>query len=198
VGRRVPILRSVSFFLTRRIPAFDRVLLVESGSRELYERFLPFLYSECRAQSRVDLLTCYGGIPAGFDESRGTVYRVTDYTGRPARQQLYSDLCANTYWAIGMLCSGEPIMTKWKWAVAANVPAKVFVINENGDWFWADRSNWRIIRHFVLFRAGLSGAEAVPAIARLLVFPFTLLYLVLYAVMVHLRRAGRVRPLHQR
>ena len=102
------------------------------------------------------------------------------------------------YSILGIICAGEPIMTKWKWAVAANVPAKVFVINENGDWFWADRSNWRIIRHFVLFRAGLSGAEAVPAIARLLVFPFTLLYLVLYAVMVHLRRAGRVRPLHQR
>ena len=47
-------------------------------------------------------------------------------------------------------------MTKWKWALALRLPVKVLVVNENGDFFWFDRANWRTIRHFVLFRAGLS------------------------------------------
>lgn len=79
-------------------------------------------------------------------------------------------------------------MTKWKWVIAARLPAKVFVLNENGDYFWLDYSQWRVIRHFVLFRAGLSGAGAVRTLARLALFPFTILYLLLYAAAVHLRR----------
>jgi hypothetical protein len=64
-------------------------------------------------------------------------------------------------------------------------------LNENGDYFWFDYSNWPIIRHFVLFRAGLSGAGAVRTLVRLLLFPLTLLYLVLYAAVVHTRAAIR-------
>jgi hypothetical protein len=43
--------------------------------------------------------------------------------------------------------------------------------------------------HFILFRAGLTGAAAIPTIARLLFFPLSLAYLLLYAAFVHLRRA---------
>jgi hypothetical protein len=83
-------------------------------------------------------------------------------------------------------------MTKWKWALAAHVPAKLFVVNENGDFFWADYSNWKIIIHFLLFRAGLTGADAVPTLTRLALFPFTLAFLLLYAGVAHLRRKLRL------
>jgi hypothetical protein len=46
--------------------------------------------------------------------------------------------------------------------------------------------------HFMLFRAGLTGAAALPTIARLLFFPLTLAYLLLYAGAVHLRRRIRI------
>jgi hypothetical protein len=92
---------------------------------------------------------------------------------------------------MGIICSGEPVMTKWKWMLGLRIPAKVFVINENGDYFWADRTNLKIIRQFVFLRAGLAGAGAVRTIARMLSFPFTLLYLLLYATTVHTRRALR-------
>ena len=49
-------------------------------------------------------------------------------------------------------------MTKWKWAIAAQLPGKLFIVNENVDWFWVDRGNWNTVRHFMLYRAGLSGA----------------------------------------
>jgi hypothetical protein len=97
-------------------------------------------------------------------------------------------LKSRNYAAIGIICAAEPIMTKWKWWLAAKIPAKLFIVNENCDFFWADRAHWRLIMHFVFFRAGLTGAAAVPAIARLLFFPVTLSYLLLYAGFVHLRR----------
>ena len=90
-----------------------------------------------------------------------------------------------------MICAAEPIMTKWKWWLAARLPSKIFVINENGDYFWLDWGHWRLILKFVLYRAGLTGSAAVPALARLVLFPLTLAYLLLYAGTVHLRRKIR-------
>ena len=121
----------------------------------------------------------------------GEVYRVNDYPGRRLRKTLYSQLDANRYTVVGIICSAEPIMTKWKWALAARLPGKVFVLNENGDYFWLDRGHLSNIRHFVLFRAGLTGSGAVRTLARLVLFPFTLLYLIVYAGTVHLRRKLR-------
>ncbi|HET8548397.1 MAG TPA: hypothetical protein VFL57_10355 [Bryobacteraceae bacterium] len=179
-------------FVRRRIPPFDRVLLVESGSRELIETLLPGIY-KFHPQSHVDLVTCYAGLPASFRADRGCVFRVAAYIGRPARKRLYAELRARRYTVIGIICSGEPVMTKWKWALVWHVPAKVFILNENSDYFWIDRAHLTNIRHFIAFRAGLSGTGAVPAIARLLLFPFTLLYLAGYAAVVHARRHLRLR-----
>ena len=39
----------------------------------------------------------------------------------------------------GVICAAEPIMTKWKWWLGNKLPAKTFIINENGDYFWLDR-----------------------------------------------------------
>ena len=71
------------------------------------------------------------------------------------------------------------------------VPGKIFILNENGDYFYFDRAHLNNIRHFVVFRAGLSGAGAVRTLTRMLLFPFTLLYLLLFAATYHLRRKLR-------
>jgi hypothetical protein len=176
----------VRYFLSRRVPAVSRLLLVESGSRHLVEGLLPGL-RQSYGEIPIDLVTCYAGAPEGI----ARVYRVTDYRGRTARRRLYRELAQNRYPVAGILCSAEPIMTKWKCVLAARLPVKIFIINENGDYFWVDRGHWRAIRHFVLFRAGLSGAGAVRTMARLLLFPFTLAYLLLYASTVHLTRLWR-------
>ncbi len=172
-------------FFRRAIPPLTRILLVESGSRHLFDTLIPKLYQIYGDAIEIDLVTCFAGVPEGF---RGTVSRVTDYTEPASRLQLLAQLKSRDYAAIGIICAAEPIMTKWKWWLAAKVPAKLFVINENSDFFWADIGQWRLILHFVFFRAGLTGAAAVPAIARLLFFPITLTYLLLYAAAVHLRR----------
>ncbi len=82
-------------------------------------------------------------------------------------------------------------MTKWKWWLALHVPAKVFILNENGDYYWFDIGNWRTMLHFLLFRMGLTGAGAATTLTRLLMFPFTICYLLLYAAQAHLRRKAR-------
>jgi hypothetical protein len=176
-------------FFRRGHPPFTRVLLVESGSRRLFDYLIPGLYETYGEQIENDLVTCFAGVPEGF---RGTVYRVTDYPGPEGRARLYKQLADGAHPILGMICSGESIMTKWKWMLAARLPAKVFVLNENSDYFWVDWAHWRVAMNFMLFRAGLTGAAALPTIARLLFFPLTLAYLLLYAGAVHLRRRIRI------
>ena len=175
------------YIISRHIPPFDRTVLVESGSRYLLEDLLPGIYAN-HPQAQVDLVTCYAGLPKTFRTDRGQVWRVTDYPAGPSRSRLYSELSARRHTVCGIICAGEPIMTKWKWMLGARSSGKIFILNENGDYFWFDRSEWRNIRHFALFRAGLAGAGAVRTLARLAMFPFTLSYLLLYAATVHLRR----------
>ena len=175
----------VRYFLRRRQPPVSRILLVESGARHLIEHVLPGLRRYYGQPVPIDLVTCYAGVPDGI----GAVYRVMDYRGAGGRRRLYRTLAANRYAIMGIVCSAEPIMTKWKWALAARLPVKVFVINENADYFWLDRGHWRAILHFALFRAGLTGSGAARTAGRLILFPFALLYLLLYASAVHIRRA---------
>jgi len=178
------------YFLSKRIPPFTRVLLIESGSRALYEGLLRDLY-DLHPDMRADLVTCFGGVPHNFRTEAGQVYRVGDYRNRASRKLLYQQLAANHYTVVGVICCGLPIMTKWKWVIAARLRAKIFILNENCDYFWLDRGHLSAIRHFILYRAGLTGSGAVRTLARLVSFPFTLLYLILYAATVHLRRKLR-------
>jgi hypothetical protein len=180
----------VRYFLTRGHPGEARILLVESGSRRLLEDLIPVL-RDIYGPVPVDLATCYAGLPAGLDPAAARVYRVSDYRGRAGRKRLYRELEATGYTILGMICSEEPVMTKWKWALALRLPAKVFILNENGDFFWLDRGHGAAIRGFVLYRAGLAGAGAVRTLARFFLFPFTLAYLLAYAAAVHSRRALR-------
>jgi hypothetical protein len=183
----------VRYFLSRRIPHADAILLIESGSRGLLESVVPGLRAAWGADSAIDLMTCYARLPEGLPAESTRVYRTTDYRDREARRRLVAELKANRYALIGMICSGEPIMTKWKWALALRLPAKIFLINENGDYFWLDRGHLGVIRQMVLLRSGLAGAGAVRTLASVLSFPFALAYLLLYAAAVHARRTLTAR-----
>jgi hypothetical protein len=181
----------VRYFLSRRIPEPSSILLVESGSRGLLEGLIANLRETWSEDIYIDLVTCYAAPPAGFGPHNSRIFRVMDYRGRDGRRKLYRELSQNRYTLIGIVCSGEPLMTKWKWVLALRLPAKVFIINENGDYFWLDRGHASTLRDFVLLRSGLAGAGAVRLLARIFSFPFTFLYLLLYASIVHMRRALR-------
>jgi hypothetical protein len=178
------------YFLRRHIPPFTRVLLVESGSRSVFDRLVPRLYEVHGEEMELDLVTCFPGTPAGF---RGRIYRVQDYTGAAARQGLYAELATRQYAVTGILCSNEPVMTKWKWVLAARLRSKVFIVNENADFLWLDWAHGGHIARLARVRAGLTGSSVIPAVARVLCFPFSLAYLLLFAAVVHTRR--RIRTL---
>ncbi len=177
------------YFFRRYIPPFTRVLLVESGSRGAFDALVPLLYQIHGETMELDLITCHQTTPVGF---RGRIYRVEDYSGPTARGRLFCELASNQYSALGILCSGEPIMTKWKWALVARLPAKVFVVNEFAGFLYLDWGNVRNLAVFARVRLGLSGAAATPAVVRLLLFPFALLYLLLFAAIVHTKRRIRI------
>ena len=178
------------YFFSRAQPAFERVLLIESGSRGLFEDMLSGFY-DTHPGAKADLVTCFGGLPANYRTECGRVYRVSDYRDSRSRKALYKELAANGYTNMVIICAAQPIMTKWKWMLAARIPAKLIILNENCDYFWFDRGHLGPIWRFMLVRAGLAGAGAVRTLARLLVFPFALLYLILFAATVHLRRKLR-------
>jgi len=164
------------------------VLLVESGPRHVLERLLPALERNYGRLEQIDLLTCHAGAPQGFDLERGRIYHVQDHRGWRARRRLFKELRSRQPDICGLLCTGLPIMTPWKWLAAWHAPSKIFLINENGDYFWLDRGHGRIIWRFMLIRAGLSGGDTLPHLGDLLVLPFTFTYLLLYAAQVLFRR----------
>ena len=179
------------YFLRRAEPPLTRILLIESGSRSLIERMPEHLNRHYGRDVEIDLVTCFGGLPANFGEGT-SVYQVADYGTAEKRSELVRLLKARNYSAAGMICSGEPIMTKWKWMLAARLPAKFLIINENGDYFWLHRDNWDIIRRFGLSRLELTGEGSARTLGRLLVFPFALLGLIFYALFVNARRGLRM------
>ena len=113
----------------------------------------------------------------------------THPTSPQSRKELVRTLRARNYTTLGMVCSAEAIMTKWKWMLALRLPVKVFIINENADYFWMNRAQSGALRQFCLVRVGLAGEGAIRTVGRLLVFPFTLLFLLLYAFAAH---SGRI------
>jgi hypothetical protein len=176
------------YFFRRRVPPCSRLLLIESGSRHLIEKAAAALQSMFGSNIEIDVVTCYVGTPVHVN---GSVYNVNEYGGPAGRNRLLADLTVRGHTIAGILCSAEPIMTKWKWWLAAKLPAKLIIINENGDFFWFDRTNFGVIRQFVAYRMGLTGTSAVPSLVRLVCFPLTLTYLLLYAGTVHFRRKLR-------
>jgi len=161
---------------------------VESGSRKVSQRLLAVL-SDTWPEIEIDVVTCYPGEPEGL---QGRVYRVTDYKGPAQRKRLYRDLAARQYGLTGILCTADPIMTKWKWVLAARLRSKIFVVNENADFFWLDRGHWRNALRMAQTRTGITGTAGIPALAQWLFFPVTLAYLLLFAGAVHIKRKVRM------
>jgi hypothetical protein len=162
-------------------------LFIESGSRPIAEKWLGWMRGES-PYAVVDLLTCFDGAPQNYDGSRGAIFLTHDYPTREKRRALVEEFRRNKYDLIAIVCSNEPVMTKWKWYVGGMVPAKIMVVNENADWFWLDRGRWATIRQFVSVRLGLSGSGAASMLLQAVALPFSLAYVAALTLYFHLRR----------
>jgi hypothetical protein len=182
----------VRYFLTGRHPEPSAILLVESGSRGILEAVAGGLRHVWGPEIPIDVATCYSALPRGFNPAVTRVYRLSEVHQLGPRLSLIRQLAGSGYSHLGIVCSGEPILMKWKWMLVLGLPLKVFVINENSDYFWLDRKHFSAIRQFAIARSGMAGTGAVRTPARLLAFPFTLASLLLYAAVVHTRRLLRL------
>ena len=165
---------------------------MESGSRGILDGVVEGLRAAWGQDIRIDVATCYPVPPHGIDPGQSRVYRLGEHRRLGPRLRLFRELARNRYSHVGIVCSGEAVLAKWKWMLALALPAKVFVINENCDYFWLDRKHLSAVRQFAITRVGMAGTGAVRAPARLAAFPFTLAGLVLYAAAVHARRLLRL------
>ncbi len=180
------------YFFRSRVPPITRMLVVESGGRFILEAAIPRFRAVFGDEFPIDILTCLAGLPQVLDPATTDAFRVTDCGSGRERWRLLRKLRSRRYPVLAMVCSDEPVMTLWKVAAAALVPAKVVIFNENSDFFVLDWRHRKQIRRFVLFRAGLLEDDAVPKLAHIAVFPILFAYLLLYAGYVHLRRAFRL------
>jgi hypothetical protein len=178
-------------YLTPSYPEFRRVILVESGPRAVLEKAIPRLANVFGPQAVYDLVTCYSGNPFTL-ESNATIWRTADHRSSAQRARLLQEIQAGGATAIAIVCSGHPIMTRWKWWLVWRLPVKVLVINENADCFWLDTAHVSNARRMALVRLGLSGDLAGRTLLRLALFPFGLAYLLLYASVAHTQRWFRL------
>jgi hypothetical protein len=167
------------------------VLLIESGSRTIMEAAIPRVQNVFGDAATFELFTCYSGAPSNWNPG-AVVRRTQDHTSAESRARLVRELKASGTNVVAFLCSNERIMTRWKWWLAWKLPAKVLIVNENADCFWLDTANVGSLRRFLVARMGVSGEGSGRALARLAAFPLVLAYLLLYASMVHTRRALRL------
>jgi hypothetical protein len=182
---------SLRYFLRpHKAPPIRKVLLVESGSRHLLERLVPNLKLVYGEELQIDLCTCFPGAPAALTAD-AQIYRTADFPTAAARKRLFQELRGNGYAAVGIICSAEPIMTKWKWMLVYQAGARAFLINENADYVWFDRLHAAGLAAYARTRLGFEDTGAVRTLARLVLLPLSLLYLLLYALKVHALRAVR-------
>ena len=181
-------------FLARSQPSFERILLVESGPREAGEKALRFLY-EIKNSANVDVLTCFRKAPDSFDPARGIVYSVHDREVVENRTKFIGKLTQKPYSVVAILCTGSPILQRWKWVIAMRTPARLIAVNEEANYFTIDV--WNLDTARMMLRKRLSGhAAALATLSGLMSWifaPFTISYLAAYTGFIHFRRWTRLR-----
>ena len=179
----------MKLFLTGRIPEVTRILLVESGSREVMQRGLVSLF-RVFPEAQFDLCTCFPGLPAVGPPTPpiARVWRVTEAQSLASKLGLVFHIARTRPPVAALLFSGEPIMLKWKLLLLLLLPSKMLVVNEHGDFFWLDRTHMSTVRQFLGARWGVNGDDLVRGMCRRAAFPFVFLFLLIAGMVTYTMR----------
>lgn len=175
---------------SKAYPSFDRVLLVESGTREITEKVLHRFY-EIENIGRLDVLTCYSGVPRSFDTARGVIYSIHTEAAQ-SHLRFIRTVLATPYTAVAILSTDSGVLARWKWAVALLTKANVVMIHQEGSFHCA--GFWRRIARLISpkpMRIWIT--DQLRLAAEVLLMPFTISYLLLFAAAVHARRLLRAK-----
>jgi hypothetical protein len=161
---------------------------MESGSPEIARRAIERI-SKLFPDAGFHLCTCHSDTSSAFFS---TVFRVADYPGTWKKLGLLFSFWRKGWEILVILCTGEPILWRWKILALFMLRSKVIIVNENADFFWLDWANRRTLRRFLAGRWGINRTESLQTFLRLLVFPLTLLFLLATVGFLYLRRACRL------
>jgi hypothetical protein len=178
-------------FLARAQPSFERLLLIESGPREAGEKALRYFYA-AKHTAQIDVLTCYSTPPAAFDPARGALLSVHDREVVENRTRFIGKLARTPYTVVAILCTGSPILERWKWAIALKTSARLIAVNEEANYFTVDV--WNIGSAKLMLQRRLDITQATfTALLQWLAAPFAIGYLALCTAVIHFRRWTRIR-----
>jgi hypothetical protein len=176
-------------FFRRTEGPLRRVLVIESGPREAAELTL----ARFAALPYCDVLTCYKTAPEAFDAARGTLFSVHQPDALANRRAFAKKLAHGPYDAIAILCPGSGVLAKWKWMIAAETRARLIIADEYGEWFFVSFHNLPQLAVLLIRRSNLASLPLLLlAVAKLILAPFVIGYLLLYTLVVHLRRMLRL------
>ena len=171
-------------FFQDDVPLARDILLIESGSQDIFSRALANI-RQSFPEARLHLLTCWPEAPPGPFAS---LFRVRDYPSRRDKLRLLGSFRRKPSDILVVVCSKEPVMYAWKMLALLWVPAKTLVVNENGDYFWLDWNNRRALRRFLQSRWVIIRKEFLLTVLRAIIFPFTVLFLLANAALLYSRR----------
>ena len=178
----------MKYFFRRKVPQAADVLLIESGSPDVRRRALEKVL-KIFPGARYHLCTCRPAPPSGEFAS---VFPVTDYPSAWKKLRLLFSFRNKRWEVLVILCTGEPILWRWKALATLLLPAKVLVVNENADFFWLDWGNRKALRGFLGFRWGEDLDDLSRTLLRALAFPLTLFFLLCTAGFLYTRRMWRL------
>ncbi|MBI2818290.1 MAG: hypothetical protein HYX72_15265 [Acidobacteria bacterium] len=176
------------YFFRRKIPDAADVLLIESGSPDVARRALERIRT-IFPSARYHLCTCHLLPPEALF---ATVYQASEYPTGWQKLNLVLSFCRRGWSVLVILCTGEPILWRWKMLALLLMPAKVLVVNEHADFFWLDWGHRRTLRKLAGIRWGVNLEDICFTTLRALVFPLTFFFLLASAGFLYLRRARRL------
>ena len=173
-------------------PGADDVLLIESGSPAVSRRVLERV-REHFPVARYHLLTCWPETtPEHHSAGYQSIFRAPEYPAGLDKIRLLFSLARRRWRVLVILCTGEQVLWRWKLLALAIFPSKVLIANENADFFWLDWAHRSNLRQFLGVRWGVNLDQIAATALRALVFPFTLLFLLLTALYLYTRRWRRL------
>lgn len=171
---------------SRRRPPFQRVLLIESGARPTADQFLRYVY-QLNPNSQVDVLTCFDTPPETFQNQRGQMFVVTDPAIAGNRQQFLRSVASKPYDVVALLHTGSGILRKWKWAITLLTRAKIVLVPADQGLTFLDYGRF-LQFHVNVPRLRREQVTRFRLAGEVLLMPFVISYLLIYAGSVHLRR----------
>ena len=178
------------WFLRKKVPPIERMLLIESGPRSEVVALIPQLRASVCGAAPMDLFTCLPDDPQGLGAAARR-WRSFNAATHSERWQMLLELRRQRHTAATVLCSNGPLLAFWKVALVLLLPAKILVVDKEQGQFWLDVAHWRQTARLAVSRSGVRNPEFLRAVANIAYLPIGLCILLAFAAKVHLAKLMR-------